>query len=65
VGYYTLGVARKGVVTMVTQEPTHLGKFDDWVEVPDGAVVVWGPRGTPRIDAAAAPFAVQPTRRVR
>lgn len=55
--YYTLGLARQNAVTLIAQEPTHLGRLRDWTEIPVGAVVEW-PRGAhPRI-LPAVPLAV-------
>lgn len=48
--YYTLGVARIGEQTVVTQEHEFLG-IEHWRVVPDGHVVVIGPDGHARVEA--------------
>ncbi|HVM44673.1 MAG TPA: class II glutamine amidotransferase [Candidatus Thermoplasmatota archaeon] len=48
--YYTLGVARIGDQTVVSQEHEFLA-IDAWHVVPDGHVVVVPPDGHPRIEA--------------
>lgn len=60
--YYTMGLARQGNVTFITQEPTHLGTLSGWTEIPVGGVVEW-PRGHPPRILPGVPMSVQPTSR--
>lgn len=62
--YYTLGLARQGNVTFISQEPTHLGRLTDWTEIPVGAVVEW-PRSSPPRIITGVPMSVQPTSRIK
>lgn len=49
-GYYKLGWGRVGKATVVAQERTHLGEFDEWNVVPDDHLLIWQRGQAPRIE---------------
>lgn len=65
--YYGLFRGRQGAISLVAQEPTHLGRLEEWTEVPTDEVLVWAPGSDPSAERPGAQDARagQLTRRVR
>lgn len=65
--YYGLFQGRQGAISLIAQEPTHLGRLEEWTEVPTGQMLVWPPRSEARVERNGTQDALagQLTRRVR